>query len=595
MIIYPGTITRRMKSTMNNVYKDLLTQSDFESKISKLENSRQSQYPTVCAELCEMFEALGIKCEQGRDVEYYDTLFERERNNIPEFHDVEAKILKVMFENFESYPTPEDYMLRIVNRLSEREDGWGKDTLRLRILKQFIKYVDCFTYKGMAGKKVNVYCGAAYIKRYVSNKAGKTVKETDDILENIDDHVFDVLDTATKSQKKSDGTYGILKLADDLSKGIFKAGGATKRDLYMFAIAFDMTYSISNDETLTAYLFDYDSDIEKNLFEDYYTSNLMRFITRAYEGELSAFELDPSGRGINYKNFAEMVYIYYISKDLDPIDKLRGANEMIERLKLNKATQNKASQMDDTLSTQYYTSLFTDEILSLDEAEFEKFVSENFDCNVHDESLDYTDNNGEKHEGKKSALQIQTAQKTAFRIYTDLIKKMETDNPALLRENCNYGLWFTDVSVFSKYGTDGIKQILDRADNQQNASKNVDKFIKLLLSINMFLGHLFEEKKSDLNVAQQHCALSKRIIKKMSIDKAEDMTRTALIVAYYYRYNQINEVRGTEKSFIEVLDDYTDSTIGLNSMLEAAGYQPVNDRNIFDLAVVFSSYAYLSM
>lgn len=81
----------------------------------------------------------------------------------------------------------------------------------------------------------------------------------------------------------------------------------------------------------------------------------------------------------------------------------------------------------------------------------------------------------------------------------------------------------------------------------------------------------------------------------MSIDKAEDMTRTALIVAYYYRYNQINESRGVEKSFVDVLDDYTDSTTGLNSMLEASGYQPINDRNIFDLAVIFSSYAYLSI
>ena len=43
------------------------------------------------------------------------------------------------------------------------------------------------------------------------------------------------------------------------------------------------------------------------------------------------------------------------------------------------------------------------------------------------------------------------------------------------------------------------------------------------------------------------------------------------------------------------MDDYTDPDAGLNSLLEAAGYQPINDRNIFDLAVIFSSYAYLRL
>ena len=83
----------------------------------------------------------------------------------------------------------------------------------------------------------------------------------------------------------------------------------------------------------------------------------------------------------------------------------------------------------------------------------------------------------------------------------------------------------------------------------------------------------------------------------MSIQKPEDMTRTALIVAYYYWYNQLNESRNAKKSFVDVMDDYTDfeSETGLNAMLEKAGYQPINDRNIFDLAVIFSSYAYLSI
>lgn len=620
--MYQGTITRKMKSARINIYRDMLTQGDFESKIAKLENAEPSVYPTICADVCEMFNALGIKCETGREAEYYVELFELKRNNIPEFVDIEKKILKAMFENFESYPTPEEYMLRIVNRLSAKEDNWQEDSLRLRILKQFIKYTDCLAYDSDDGR-VRVYGGEAYLKKYAKVKKGKTVKTIEDILENIDEEIFDVLETATKAQKKFDGTYGILKLSDDLANGIFKAGGATKRDLYMFAIAFDMTYSIADCDQPTPFMFDYNSDIEKNLFEDYYTSNLMRFITEAYKGDLSAFELDPSGRGINYKNFAEMVYIYFISKDLDPIEKLRRATEMIARLEQAEHDENSDNGNS---STQYYSDLFTEKILKMDESEFESFILENYDCDVHDARLDYTDKKGVKHEGKKAVLQIQASQQTAFNLYLKLIEKMESEEPVLLRENCNYGLWFTDVSAFGKYkknesilsseNDNSVEGILKQEGVTLDLS-TIERFKELLLGINMFLGHSFVEseievpeeenatddieqilakdKNRDMLLKKEHKAVSNRLIKKMSIDDAEDMTRTALIVAYYYRYNQLNERRGIEKSFVDVMDDYMDPVIGLNSMLEASGYQPINDRNIFDLAVIFSSYAYLAM
>ena len=79
----------------------------------------------------------------------------------------------------------------------------------------------------------------------------------------------------------------------------------------------------------------------------------------------------------------------------------------------------------------------------------------------------------------------------------------------------------------------------------------------------------------------------------MKVEKAENMTRTALITAYYYWYNTINEHNETEKNFIDVIADYTNPVIGLNSYLAQAGYQPISEKNIFDMAVIFSSYVYL--
>jgi len=156
-----------------------------------------------------------------------------------------------------------------------------------------------------------------------------------------------------------------------------------------------------------------------------------------------------------------------------------------------------------------------------------------------------------------------------------------------------------DVSAFEKYGTHPIEKVLEKIDREQQSSnpEKIKQFLALLYGINMYIGHLFIETESNQSIEQEHIEPSKRVIKKMSIQKPEDMTRTALIVAYYYWYNQLNESRNAEKSFVDVMDDYTDfeSETGLNDMLEKAGYQPINDRNIFDLAVIFSSYAYLSI
>ena len=573
-----GTITRRMKSTKNEIYRNLLTVSDFAFKIEKLRSAQPSQRPSVCAELCEMFRALNIPCKTGADADYYTAL--AENADLPDFDRIEEKIMKSMYDSFGSFPTPAEYMLRIVNRLSDPADGWQEDTLRLRILKQFIKYGHSLTYQ-QEKTTVHIYSGESYLRKYVKAKTGKSVKGADGLIAvigEIDDHVFDVLKTATKEQTKTDGTYGLLRLADDLAAGKFKAGGATKRDLYMFAFVYDMTYTVNQTEDAlkSTELFSYETDIEKNLFEDYYANNLMRFLTEAYQNGKSSFESDPSGAGINYKNFAEMVYIYFIAKDGAPIEKLRKATEMIARL----AHSGQTSQTHDT-STQYYNTIFTEEILSLSEAEFEAFIAANYDCRLEYEGIG---KNNQTFVSIKAPIQVQNTQETAFRIYSDLIRDITQASEESPDRDTNYGLWFVDVPAFEKYSIRKLEKLLNRGDKTGGTRSDPEKirdFVMLLCSINQYLaGQIGPGGKCN---------------KKLAVTRAEDMTRTALIVAFYYRYNLMYELSGDHKSFAEVMDDYTDPDAGLNSLLEAAGYQPINDRNIFDLAVIFSSYAYLRL
>lgn len=80
----------------------------------------------------------------------------------------------------------------------------------------------------------------------------------------------------------------------------------------------------------------------------------------------------------------------------------------------------------------------------MSETEFETFVAENYDCN-----LEYEDVNkkGARYTGKKTAIQVQTTQETAFAICNKLIDEMEKKKqrmiPVILVKTAitDYGLW----------------------------------------------------------------------------------------------------------------------------------------------------------
>lgn len=285
-----GTITRRMDSVLNGLqseFRSLCDIEDFKSKLDALKQAgTNSDRSSKLRKLFDMFDICGIEYERGKDNAYYEQLVYR--SEIPTFSEIEDRMLLALYSRYEEYPSPEDCMKRIVDRLCADEDGWQNDTLRIRILKQFIKYGNYLVDAGFGGRKV--------ICDFVRDKIGKKPSDGD-VLTYLEDEVFSGLESATKPQRKPEGKYGLLKTADDLATGKFRAEGATKRSLYLFAMVFGMTYysgGINSGEIL-----DFKTDIETNLFRDYYANNLMRFISEVYRGKLCEYELDPSGQGIN--------------------------------------------------------------------------------------------------------------------------------------------------------------------------------------------------------------------------------------------------------------------------------------------------------
>lgn len=587
---YMGTITRRMDAVLSGLedeFKSLCSIGDFKAQLEALKKAgTNSDRPSKLSRLFDMFDSCGIAYERGRDNAYYEELVKNAA--LPDSSEVEDRMLYALYTRFSEYPSPENYMERMVNKLCSAEDGWENDTLRVRILKQMVKYGNYLKDAGFGGEKV--ICD--YVKRKIGRKPSN-----EEVLNDLDDGIFDGLDTATKQQKKPDGKFGLLKAADDLAGGKFRSEGATKRNLYLFAMVYGMTYYAGEKVGKNVEIPDFKTDIETNLFRDYYANNLMRFLSEVYRKKLCEYELDPSGQGINYKNFAEMIYLYYIAKDCSPQDKIKKSSEMIKRVQDKQFKQGKPDLEREEGSTVFYRGLFQNEqaddlfsedILNLPAEEFEEFLCRHYDCDTFTGS--YETKKG-MVDGKIGVFQLGTEQNSAFREYKAILQDLTEllEEKGLSLENCNYGLWFADIAAFQKKGYENICERIPDIDRDK-----FDEFMELLLGLNSFMGYTVDEEISEQNGEQEWTELSKRKTKALFVPSAGSMTRTSLIVAWYYYYNALheNDGKGKWKNFEELFNNFKK---GIDVRLETAYYQPLSGKNIFDVLVVFSSYAYLNI
>ena len=165
----------------------------------------------------------------------------------------------------------------------------------------------------------------------------------------------------------------LLALCNDLAEGNFRVNGKTKVYLYYFAFMFGMHMPINGKA------YDPARDIVKNLFEDYYNDNLLRLFSGAYADPklASSVENEPTGEGINYKNFVETIYIYFLCRDdleLTPGQRIDKAEETIENcLKLSKTT-GKTGQMQTGTHTNVYRDTHLNVLLNKNPDEIPDYI-----------------------------------------------------------------------------------------------------------------------------------------------------------------------------------------------------------------------------
>lgn len=124
-------------------------------------------------------------------------------------------------------------------------------------------------------------------------------------------------------------------MCNDLAAGNFRVSGRTKVYLYYFAFMFEMTVSLNEKECEDKKECEDERDIVKNLFQDYYNDNFLRVLSSDYTNPKNAtsIEKEPTGEGINYKSFVEMIYIYFLCRndlDMSPGEKIDKAEDIID-------------------------------------------------------------------------------------------------------------------------------------------------------------------------------------------------------------------------------------------------------------------------
>ena len=631
-----GTITRRTNLTVSKLYdefKTLVRKEVVMKALASLKSAgNRSDRPSKIKTLCSLLNHCDVACETDRDDGYYDQLVHQliDSGKIPSAKELENKMLASFFKASRKYASPQEYLNRLVNRLTNNR--WGDDSLRLKLLKQFVAEGNALAYKKTKEngrtQTVYIYRGKNHLTEYAENKLGRKPATQDELLGTLEDDVFDVLNDAKKEDMKPDGKYGLFKMIDDLASGYFRTGGNTKRALYLFAMVFRMTFYTGNESEWSELpvIKESETDIELNLFVDYYCNNLIRFMQQEYDDILlTQVDTDPVGNGINFKNYAEIIYLYYIAKtDMTPLEKLRASNEMLlaidDRQKNGMIPGKQTNEADNCENVDRNTQFFRQniyrgegnryDVFSMNENELMEFICKNYKCDRN----------------QKGFLQVSTEQNTAFGIYCELRKRLvqqlkrrdqqlgpfsdvevsEKDAKKYLR-SCREGVWFCDPVWLTDNIDKLIANIAPYIEYENYSREDYQRFAKMLLCCQNVLGGQGAQNR-------------------LHIDSPAHMTRSALLTVYYYYFNTRQEmIHDIENmSFEEVfhffagllpdesvsdknplpfgfgntysLDEIRNNPAcmnpddGLNTLLAAAYYQPVNGKNILDVMTVFSSY-----
>lgn len=357
--------------------------------------------------------------------------------------------------------------------------------------------------------------------------------------------------------------FNILYFISDLANAIFSMQGKTREFLYVFAIAFEMSFSARIRPNLTESDKDYETDIRKNLFIDYYCENLLNQLIKVDQNR--SFEKNIDGYGPNLRNFVEMIYIKVIcDENLNACEKLQKAKNLI----YDCCNSKKAKTFEDLYEKEesYYSKLtsflrktFLESIIDMEYDKFKEFILDNYEC---------------KTVGKQSAVQltnISTVGHQTARVYFS--KLIEITNKATISK------------------VDRFDKIKSEDDKNTECAKIIKKYNELFTQMSSYKTSLKSQKKQGYIKSEKVDATRINILFLLGdvvVTKFAELPndeKSQIIVDYITFYNYIrNAIK------IEINSKYKTKMLGLNSILLNCGFQEISSKNVFDLMLIYTLF-----
>lgn len=355
----------------------------------------------------------------------------------------------------------------------------------------------------------------------------------------------------------------LMNLADNLASANFNLYGSLKEELCLFAFAYDMGFS------------DVDKDHEiVNLFYDFYNDNFLRF------------ENPPPGDGINFKNYVEIIYLYWLNKkNLLPSQKLACAEQFIDEVydtasRLAQAPN--ASQRARILNapafpTYIYRKKFFEDILDFDEEQFKNYLLDNYHI---------------YKPGNNNRIMMASETRTLKKCLLELVDKINSYPQEDLEEYVEDAYSKKSEHYESSATSDDIGFCrMNIGSLIDYLRTNYENQMKCISADMEFISWL--RKMEDSLDVSQHILQNKKFFDQTRY------TRSYLIALYYYWFSNFalddlifdDKVFDWEELIDAFLNGFNDSSgnehVGLNSYLSECGLQLFSSKVLYDSFILF--------
>ncbi len=426
--------------------------------------------------------------------------------------------------------------------------------------------------------------------------------------------------------------YELLQIANDLANAKFSSQGKTREYIYMFAIAFDMTATGFVDEEGKEDPRKF-TDIQKNLFYDYYADNVVNNLSNIsgindVASSVSGPKVD--GYGINYKNPAEIAFLWSLTQECKPDEKLSAVYDIIKYCKDNGKPKEDFNNPDKEIKSNYApTELYRNDYLNSKlegTDDIKKFLVENYPYNKNKNALQINNENRtalqlisqyRKEVAKKYNKvtdmmfddDIMDTMKDSFQRFLEFDGKMfdfYKEEYYLKNNRCNK----CEISKEEKvpycdhyYDNKCTRYYSDYINSNKRDIPKIEKDVKEYLNSKMntpkikfcasfySLSNLCDDTQKDLK--KLLVAVEEKLennIKLMTDDCEPKASRFAILSLCYYDMiltNWQNRFRRTvydTKNFEFFFNNF--STLA-NKYLIDAGYQKISSKNLIDICLAF--------